>query len=146
MGKHSTESKRKFKKRKRKENRQKEKQHKKASIEKNHICLCNASSRPDKTSISWLSSSTSTTSSSSSVKPKDNHNFITFTSDPLYVRLMEYSVLKKTELQLLNKERILWKCNSTPSSGMKIPYLNLTIITSYLYSCAKREVLDCFTL
>lgn len=97
MGKHSTESKRKFRKRKRKENRQKKKQHKKASIEKNHICLCNASSCPDKTSISWLSSSSTSTqqSSSSSVKPKDNHNFITFTSDPLYVRFMEYSVLKK---------------------------------------------------
>lgn len=118
MGKHSTESKRKFRKRKRKENRQKKKQHKKASIEKNHICLCNASSCPDKTSISWLSSSSSSTStqqsspststtsssSSSSVKPKDNHNFITFTSDPLYVRFMEYSVLKKRVAAIEQRE------------------------------------------
>lgn len=113
MGKHSTESKRKFRKRKRKENRQKKKQHKKASIEKNHICLCNASSCPDKTSISWLSSSSSSTStqqsssSSSSVKPKDNHNFITFTSDPLYVRFMEYSVLKKRVAAIEQRENYM---------------------------------------
>lgn len=118
MGKHSLESKRKFRKRKRKENRQKKKLHKKASIEKNHICLCNASSCPDKTSISWLSSSSSSSSStqqlspststpsssSSSVKPKDNQNFITFTSDPLYVRFMEYSVLKKRVAAIEQRE------------------------------------------
>lgn len=112
MGKHSLESKRKFRKRKRKENRQKKKLHKKASIEKNHICLCNASSCPDKTSISWLSSSSSSSSTqqlststpSSSVKPKDNQNFITFTSDPLYVRFMEYSVLKKRVAAIEQRE------------------------------------------
>lgn len=101
MGKHSLESKGKFRKKTDKRRNCIRKQ----VLKKNHICLCNASSCPDKTSISWLSSSSSSSSTqqlspststpSSSVKPKDNQNFITFTSDPLYVRFMEYSVLKK---------------------------------------------------
>ncbi|XP_078329123.1 uncharacterized protein LOC144623980 [Crassostrea virginica] len=106
MGKHSMESKKKFRQRKREEKRQK-KQLKKASM-KNHICLCNTSSCPDNTtvpsSISSSSSSSPSSSSSSSVIPKENQNLITFTSDPLYVRFMEYSMLKKRVAAIEQRE------------------------------------------
>ena len=113
MGKHSMESKKKFRQRKREEKRQKKKQLKKASM-KNHICLCNTSSCPDNTTVpssissSSSSSPSSSSSSSSSVKPKENQNLITFTSDPLYVRFMEYSMLKKRVAAIEQREGC-WK-------------------------------------
>lgn len=74
---------------------------KKESSVKYHYCLCRSSSCPYNASSSSSPSSTITTTT----QTKDNRpRSMTFTADPLYVRFMEYNILKKRVAAIEKRE------------------------------------------
>lgn len=110
MGKHGIEARKKYRHRKRDEKREKRKQMKIANT-KNHICLCTASSCPDNTTLYSSSQPTSPTPSGTTSTAENtlkNKSLITFTSDPLYIRFMEYTMLKKRVAAIEERESHSW--------------------------------------